>query len=777
MKGKNVQLRLSFVLLTIALSTAIHAQKKYTISGTIKSQLKGESIISASVRVLNYQAGTSTNEYGFYSLVLPSGDYSLVVSSVGKLSDTFNIKLNQNAEQNFFLKEEVNELSEVTVKASSSVGRTISGTQMGIEKLTTKEIKNIPVLFGEKDLLKTIQLLPGIKSAGDGNSGIYVRGGTADQNQIILDEANIYNASHLFGFFSTFNSDAIKDIAVYKSAMPANYGGRLSSVLDVRMNEGNNQKTEFGGSLGLISAKFNVEGPIQKNKSSFLISGRRTYADVFLRLDDEFKNNQLYFYDLNAKMNFEISKKNKIYLSGYFGKDLLGFNKQFVINWGNGTGTFRWNHIFNQRLFSNTSLIFSNYNYAFTVKNGTNDIRIFSQIKDWNLKQDYQYSVNNSNSLKFGWNSIYHSIRPGEITGNAGSSINDKIQAKRNSFENALYISNTAKPTTKLTLTTGARLTAFSVLGGGNYYNIDPNGKILDTLKYKSGEIIKTYWNIEPRAAIGFMFNNNGSVKASYTRNTQYMHLISSYNGSSPLDKWISTSNLIKPQISNQYSVGYYANLLSNKYELTLEAYYKDMANIMDYRDGADIFLNETIESQLLYGKGRAYGIELMMKKKVGKLSGWISYTLSKTERKINGINNNEWYNAKQDRTHDVAIVAMYEINKKWTLSANFVFYTGDAVTFPSGKYTIGGQTTYYYTSRNADRMPNYHRLDVAATLQLKKTKKWSKELTFGIYNIYGRQNAYTINFEDNKENPNKTDIVKTSLFSFVPSISYNFKF
>ena len=777
MKGKNVQLRLSFVLLTIALSSAIHAQKKYTISGTIKSQLKGESIISASVRVLNYQAGTSTNEYGFYSLVLPSGDYTLVVSSVGKLSDTFNIKLNENAEQNFFLKEEVNELSEVTVKASSSVGRTISGTQMGIEKLTTKEIKNMPVLFGEKDLLKTIQLLPGIKSAGDGNSGLYVRGGTADQNQIILDEANIYNASHLFGFFSTFNSDAVKDIAVYKSAMPANYGGRLSSVLDVRMNEGNNQKTEFSGSLGLISAKFNVEGPIQKNKSSFLISGRRTYADVFLRLDDNFKNNQLYFYDLNAKMNFEINKKNKIYLSGYFGKDLLGFNKQFVINWGNGTGTFRWNHIFNQRLFSNTSLIFSNYNYAFTVKNGTNDIRIFSQIKDWNLKQDYQYSVNNSNSLKFGWNSIYHSIRPGEITGNAGSSINDKIQAKRNSFENALYISNTVKPTTKLTLTTGARLTAFSVLGGGNYYNIDPNGKILDTLKYKSGEIVKTYWNIEPRVAIGFMFNNNASVKASYTRNTQYMHLISSYNGSSPLDKWISTSNLIKPQISNQYSVGYYANLLLNKYELTAEAYYKDMANIMDYRDGADIFLNETIESQLLYGKGRAYGIELMMKKKVGKLTGWISYTLSKTERKINGINNNEWYNAKQDRTHDVAIVAMYEINKKWALSANFVFYTGDAVTFPSGKYTIGGQTTYYYTSRNADRMSNYHRLDVAATLQLKKTKKWSKELTFGIYNIYGRQNAYTINFADNKENPNKTDIVKTSLFSFVPSISYNFKF
>lgn len=768
------------VLLVLSLFTTTQktfAQKKFTISGTITSKNSGESIIGASIKVLNSNFGTTSNEYGFYSLLLAADTYQVVYSAVGKTPDTVQINLSGNIEKNIPLSDANYELAAVTVTSSKTSGRSVSGSQMGIEKLSVQEARNIPVIFGEKDLLKTIQLLPGIKTAGDGNSGIFVRGGTTDQNQIILDEANIYNASHLFGFFSTFNSDAIKDIAVYKGGMPAQYGGRLSSVLDVRMNEGNNQHTSVSGSLGLISAKLNVEGPIQKDKSSFLLTGRRTYADVFLKLDDEYKNNQLYFYDLNAKLNYELGKKDKLYLSGYFGKDALGFNEQFNINWGNGTGTLRWNHIFNSRLFLNTSLIFSNYNYAFKVKNGTNDIRIFSQIRDWNLKQDYQYSINNKNSLRFGWSSIYHIIRPGEITGNASSSINNKIQDKRYSFENAVYASNVFKPNNKLTITVGARLSAFSVLGGGNFYNIDAAGNIKDTLKYAKGKVIKTYYNPEPRISVGYMLNTTASLKAAYTRNAQYMHQITTSTGSNPLDKWASTSNIIQPQISNQYSIGYYANILRNNYEFTAEAYYKDMENILDYRNGADVFLNETVESQLLFGKGRAYGIEFMLKKKTGKLTGWISYTLSKSERKINGINNNQWYNATQDRTHDIAIVGTYQVNKKWTLSGNFVFYTGNAVTFPSGKYQVNGQTAYYYNSRNADRMPNYHRLDFGATMQLKKTKKWTKELVFSLYNVYGRENAYTINFKDNKDNPNITEIVQTSLFRWVPSVSYNFKF
>ena len=752
-------------------------QKNYTISGSIKSKNNGEYIIGASVKVLNSSFGTTSNEYGFYSISLVPNTYQIVYSALGKMPDTLTLNLATNIEKNVSLLEANNELTSVTVTSSKSAGRSVTGSQMGIEKLSVQEAKNIPVIFGEKDLLKTIQLLPGFKTAGDGNSGIFVRGGSTDQNQIILDEANIYNAAHLFGFFSTFNSDAIKDIAVYKGGMPAQYGGRLSSVLDVRMNEGNNQKTSVSGSLGLISAKLNIEGPIQKNKSSFLITGRRTYADVFLKLDEKYKNNQLYFYDLNAKLNYELGKKDKLYLSGYFGKDVLGFNNQFTTNWGNGTGTLRWNHIFNSRLFLNTSVIFSNYNYEFKVKNGTNDIKIFSQIRDWNLKQDYQYSINNNNNLRFGWSSIYHIIRPGEITSNATSSINDKVQDKRYSFENAIYASNVFKPNKKINITLGARLSAFNVMGGGSFFNIDEKGSITDTIKYAKGAVVKTYYNLEPRVSIGYMLNANTSIKAAYTRNAQYMHQITNSNGSNPLDKWASTSNIIKPQISNQFSIGYYSNLLLNTYEFTVEAYYKEMENVLDYRNGADLFLNETVEAQLLFGKGRAYGIEFMLKKKIGKLTGWISYTLSKTERKINGINNNKWYNATQDRTHEISIVGIYQLNKKWTLSGNFVFYTGSAVTFPTGKYQVNGQTAYYYNSRNADRMPNYHRLDFGATMQLKKTKKWTKELVFSLYNVYGRENAFTINFRDNKDNPNLTEIVQTSLFRWVPSITYNFKF
>lgn len=770
----------SKALLLLLLLSSIQkgfGQKNYTISGSVKSKNTGEYIIGASVKVLNSNAGTTSNEYGFYSISLVPNTYQIVFSSLGKTPDTLSIHLVSNIEKHISLVEDNYELTSVTVTSSKSSGRSVAGSQMGIEKLSVQEAKNIPVIFGEKDLLKTIQLLPGIKTAGEGNSGIFVRGGSTDQNQIILDEANIYNAAHLFGFFSTFNSDAIKDIAVYKGGMPAQYGGRLSSVLDVRMNEGNNQHTSVSGSLGLISAKLNVEGPIQKNKSSFLITGRRTYADIFLKLDEKSKNNQLYFYDLNAKLNYELGKKDKLYLSGYFGKDLLGFNDQFKTNWGNGTGTLRWNHIFNSRLFLNTSLIFSNYNYEFKVKNGTNDIRIFSQIRDWNIKQDYQYSINNNNNLRFGWSSIYHIIRPGEITGNATSSINDNIQDKRYSFENAIYASNTLKPSKNLNITLGVRLSAFNVMGGGDFFNIDDKGNIKDTMVYAKGEVVKTYYNLEPRISIGYMLNTNTSIKAAYTRNAQYMHQITTSNGSNPLDKWASTSNIIKPQISNQFSIGYYSNIIQNNYEFTTEVYYKEMENVLDYRNGADLFLNETVEAQLLFGKGRAYGIEFMLKKKTGKLTGWISYTLSKSERKIAGINNNKWYNATQDRPHDISIVGIYQLNKKWTLSGNFVFYTGSAVTFPSGKYQVNGQTAYYYNNRNADRMPNYHRLDFGATMQLKKTKKWSKELVFGLYNVYGRENAYAINFKDNKDNPNITEIKQTTLFRWVPSISYNFKF
>ena len=756
----------------------IIAQQSFTISGTVKSGKTGETLIGSIIRTLGQNAGTSSNEYGFYSLSLAGGAYQLEISMPGKITDTMAVDVYANKTLNIFLQEEDKTLEEVIVRAGPKT-RSISGTQTGFERLSIQDIKNIPVLFGEKDVLKTIQLLPGIKSAGDGNSGFYVRGGAADQNQILLDEANVYNASHLLGFFSTFNSDAIKDVTVYKSGMPAQYGGRLSSVLDIKMNDGNNQDYQVSGGLGLISAKLNVEGPIQKDQSSFLLTGRRTYADVFLKAssDSSIKNNTLNFYDLNAKLNYQLGAKDKLFLSGYFGKDNLGFGDQFSLGWGNSTGTLRWNHIFNNKLFSNTSLIFSNYNYEIQIVSGANDFNIFSQIRDINLKQDYQLNLNSRNNIRFGWSSIYHTVRPGEITASQSSGINSISQQKRYSWENAVYATDNYKLSDQLSLTYGFRLTAFSVLGKGDYYTLNADKQITDTTSYGSGEIVKTYLNLEPRLALGYQFNATSSVKFSYVRNVQNMHLISNSTSSSPTDKWISSNNNIKPETSDQVALGYYKNLWENKYELTLETYYKTMDNQIDYRDGADVFSNETIETELLYGKGRAYGLEMMLRKKFGRFTGWVSYTLSKTERKINGINNNLWYNARQDRTHDIALVGIYQFSKKWTFSANWVYYTGDAVTFPNGKYTVGGQTVYYYTNRNGYRMPSYHRLDLGATLQLKKRKKFSSELAFSLYNAYGRENAYTISFRDSKTEPGKTEAVQTALFRWIPSISYNFKF
>jgi TonB-dependent receptor-like protein/carboxypeptidase-like protein len=753
--------------------------EKYSVSGTVKSARTGETILGATIRVASPSTGAASNEYGFYSLTLPEGRYLLEVSAVGFAGKAVDINLSASITVNIQMDEEAKGLQEVTVTAATN-SRSLKSPQMGLEKLNIKETKNIPVIFGERDILKTVQLLPGIKAAGDGNSGFYVRGGSADQNLILLDEAPVYNASHLLGFFSTFNSDAIKNVAVYKGGMPAQYGGRLSSVLDIKMNDGNNKDMNVSGGVGLIAARLNIEGPIQNDKSSFLISGRRTYADMFLKLssDTNISRSKLYFYDLNAKANYIFGDKDRLYLSGYFGRDVLSQNNQAGINWGNTTATLRWNHLFNSKLFSNTSLIYSNFDYKINVNQDGNKFNIFSQIRDLNFKEELQWYAGSKNTINTGINAIYHTIRPGEISavGN-DAGVNSITLPWRYSVESAVYATNTWKPAERFSLTYGLRVSAFTILGKGDYYNFDASGNVTDTMHYSPGQVVKTYVNPEPRVAASFQVNNSTSVKASYTRNTQYLHLVSNSTTASPTDKWVGSTNVIKPEIADQYSVGYYKNLSDDKYELTVEAYYKDMQNQIDYRNGANIYTNTPIETQLLYGIGRAYGIEFLLKKKVGKFTGWVSYTLSKSERKINGINNDQWYNAKQDRTHDIAIVGMYELNKKWTFSANWVFYTGDAVTFPNGKYTVDGNVYFYYTNRNGYRMPNYHRLDLGATCQLKKHKHFSSELAFSIFNAYGRQNAYQIDFRQGKNDPNITEAVQTSLFTFVPSISYNFKF
>jgi hypothetical protein len=764
-------------LLLLCSTLVAFSQEKFTISGTVTSKAKGETLIGASVRAGNQ--GVTSNEYGFYSLTLEKGSYTIEVSAVGMQTYSETITLEKDTRLNIALEDEIKSLEGVTVSAQTR-GRSITNPQMGVEKLSTKDIKNIPVLFGEKDILKTIQLLPGIKSAGEGNSGFYVRGGAVDQNLILLDEAPVYNASHLLGFFSTFNSDAIKDMTVYKGGMPAQYGGRLSSVLDIKMNDGNNQDYNVSGGLGLISAKLNVEGPIQKGKSSFLVTGRRTYADVFLKLssDSAINRNKLYFYDLNAKLNYQLGEKDRLYLSGYFGKDVLGIGETFGIDWGNSTGTLRWNHIYNAKLFSNTSLIYSNYQYNIGIRSGGEDFDILSRIRDWNIKHEYQWYANSRNNWRFGLNSVYHNILPGEVKASASSSVNSSALQKRYSWENALYLTNTWKASDRVNLTYGARLSSFSILGEGDFYNIDADGRVTDTMSYSKGEFVKTYLYLEPRLAASYVFNPRTSLKASYVRNTQSLHLISNSTSSNPTDKWIASTNLIKPEIADQVSLGFYRDLFNNNFELSVETYYKSMQNQIDYRDGADVFANsDAIESQLLYGKGRAYGIEWLLRKKTGRLTGWLSYTLSKTEKKINGINEDRWYNARQDRTHDIAIVGSYQLSRKWTISATWVFYTGDAVTFPAGKYRVNDQTVFYYTDRNGYRMPDYHRLDIGANWTLKQTKKRLSELSFSLYNAYGRENAYIINFRDAENDPNKTEAVRYALFKFIPSISYNFKF
>ena len=761
----------SFLILTSFSTTAL-AQDKVVLSGTIKDNQTGESIIRAIIRVKELpNIGVFSNEYGFYSISLAKGNYTISVSQVGYEMYTNNIQIDSSIINNIQLS--ANNLLREVVVESSKKNNNLTKAQMGTETLNMVAISKVPVIFGEKDILKTLQLLPGVKSAGEGNSGYYVRGGAADQNLILLDEAPVYNASHLLGFFSTFNSDAIKDATLIKGNSPAIYGGRLSSVLDVKMKEGNNKDYVVNGGLGLISSRVSIEGPIQNEKSSFILSGRRTYADMFLKATEKFKDNILYFYDLNMKANYTINAKNKIYLSGYFGKDELGLGDTFGIDWGNKTGTIRWNKIMSNKLFLNTSLIYSDYNYNVKLKNGETNFNINSNIKDLNLKQDYTFYADPKNNLRFGFNTILHTITPSTFSGTVTNSLSKQ---GRNGLENAIYLSNNYKPNNDLSLDVGLRVSAYTLMGGDDY-NIYNNGNVQSTIKLGKTSFGKTYINPEPRFTLNYRITDQNSFKAGYARNVQHLHILSNSTASSPSDQWIGNSYNIKPEISDQYSIGYVNTLNQNMFEMSTELYYKNLQNQLDYVDGAEVNTLADVESALLYGVGRAYGFEWLLKKKEGLFTGWVSYTLSKTERKIDGINQNNWYNAKQDRTHDIAVVGIYTINSKWSVSGVFVYNTGDAVTFPTGKYAFQGQTLYQYASRNANRMPDNHRLDISVTYDKKRKKKIQESWNFSLYNVYGRENAYRITFQDDPNNLSRTQIIQTSLFRWVPSITYQFKF
>ncbi|NOZ34184.1 MAG: TonB-dependent receptor [Chlorobi bacterium] len=763
----------------LTLNISVFAQT-ITIKGTVSEAETGEVVINAIINTDDGKYGTLTNTYGFYSLTIPSDTKKLHYNSIGyseKIIDLTNLKIHTI---NVELSENINELGEVTITGEAA-DKNIKTAETGVNAISPKDTKIIPVIFGEQDILKTIQLLPGIKPAGEGNSGFYVRGGGADENLILLDEAPVYNASHLMGFFSVFNSDAVKNVKIYKGTAPAQYGGRLSSVLDIQMNEGNLKHFTANGGIGLISSRLTVETPIIKDKASLIISGRRTYADLFLAFapKEEQRNSTLYFYDLNSKANWKINNNNRVYLSGYFGRDVFIFSDIMSMNWGNVTGTARWNHIFNEKLFLNTSVIYSKYDYQIGIGllADSGKVKLNSAIKDFHVKEDFQYFHNSKNLFRFGLSSIYHTFLPGEVDASEVSFLNDISVENKYAFENAVYVSHEIEILDNLKAVYGLRLSAFCVLGPSTVYEFDNRQQPIDSVLYTKNESIKTYKNFEPRFSLNYIINKQNSVKAAYTRNAQYVHLLSNSTSSTPADIWYPATKIVPPGTADLYSVGYYKNISNNMFETSIELYYKDLHNVIDYRNGANVMVNKYLEAELVFGKGWSYGTEVYLKKQKGKLTGWISYTWSKTERKFDEINNGLAFSARHDRTHDFSITAIYKLNKRFSFAATWVYYTGDAVTFPSGRYIIDGHIVSLYTERNGYRMPEYHRADVSITYYNKKKKHWESNWNLSAYNVYARKNAYQITFRPINKNSSQFEAVRLALFSIIPSVSYSFSF
>jgi hypothetical protein len=778
--------------LILAAIFPLSAQQKYTISGHIRDSKNGEGLIGATVFVKSLAVGSSTNPYGFYSLTIPKGSYELEISYLGYVTQKMQIELTSNQTLNFQLEEESIQIGEVVVTAEKP-DNNVKSTEMSVQKLEMKTLQRMPALLGEVDVIRSIQLLPGISTVGEGAAGFNVRGGGIDHNLILLDEAPVYNSSHLFGFFSVFNPDAVKDVKLIKGGIPAQYGGRLASLLDVRMKDGNSKR--FGGSAGIgtVSSRLAVEAPIVKDKSSFIIAARRSYVDLFLKLssDKEQRNNGAYFYDLSAKANYEFGEKDKVFVSGYFGRDVFKFGDDFKMDWGNGTGTVRWNHIFNSRLFVNTSAIYSNYDYSLGIPTGAQAFSWKSHIINYSVKSDFSYYINTNNTVTFGVSGIYYRFKPGRAVGTDKSIFNEKNLEHQHAAELGVYVDNEQSFTQKLSVQYGLRWSGFDYLGAHTVYDyVEKEGKEgegvskvpVNPRKYGKGESIKFYNNLEPRLSVRYSLDEKSSLKASYNRTAQYIHLISNTTASIPFDVWSPSTTNIKPELADQVALGYFRNFMNDNIETSVEGYYKKMYNQIDYVDGAEIFLNEDLEGELLYGDGRSYGLEFYLKKKTGRLNGWISYTLSKTERKVNMINNNEYYPAKYDKTHNLNVVGIYEITPRWILSGTFSYSTGIATTFPSSKYVFDGLIVPNVSGnkRNNFRVPDYHRLDLSITREGKKVpgRKWESNWVLSLYNAYGRRNTFGIYFRQNEDDNTKTEAVRLAVLGVpLPSITYNIKF
>ncbi len=777
------------LLLIFLLYASMVAAQNVTLSGHLKDASNGEALIGATLYVEELKQGTATNAYGFYSLTIPEGNYTLQISFIGY--ETVKQKINATTSQTISvaLNESSEQLQEVIVKAEAA-NANVERVEMGIATLPIKTIQKLPAFMGEVDIIKTIQLLPGIQSGGEASSGLYVRGGGPDENLMLLDEAPVYNASHLMGFFSVFNSNAIKDIQVYKSGIPAQYGGKGSSVIDIRQKDGNSQRFGFDAGIGNLSSRLTVEGPIIKDKWSFIVAGRRTYYDILGKAAglEELEDNRLYFYDLNGKSNLIINDKNRIYLSGYMGDDMFELGESMYMRWGNSTATARWNHIFGDKLFMNLSAIYSNYDYNLGIPGENADnFDWSSRIRDYNGKLDFTFFLNPRNTIKFGGNLIHHHFRPGKIETNGDNSMFSDLEiAWYNAMESAFYVSNEQTISDRFSIQYGLRLSHFQQVGKGElniYENPDQLDKneIIETIIYEKGDKIgDAVIHLEPRLSMKYTLGSSSSVKASYNRMVQNLHLITNTQSPTPLDVWLPTSTYIKPLIVDQVSMGYFRNFSNNMWETSVEVYYKNMQNVLDYREGAELFLNNAIETELLHGSGESKGLEMLLKKSKGKLTGWIAYTLAKTTREIDGINDGNPYPSSYDRTHDFALVSTYQLNKQWNFAANFVYATGNPTSYPVAKYTMQGNQIYEYSARNSNRIPEYHRLDISATFDFRKNAKrrLKQSLNFSLYNVYGRRNAYSITPQASETNKNQTEFVQLSIIGApIPSVTYNLKF
>jgi hypothetical protein len=777
------------LLVFFLVSINVFAQDKVTLNGYVKDSLTGETLIGANINISSEGKGVTTNQYGYFSITLDKRSYRLICSFIGYETKLLNINFNKSQQLDILLAPK-SLVTENVIVTGRRRDNNVKSAQMGKIDLSVATAKALPAFMGEVDILKTLQLLPGVRNAGEGNAGFYVRGGGPDQNLIILDDAVVYNTGHLFGFFSIFNADAIKNVSLIKGGMPAQYGGRLSSVVDVSMKDGNLNKTEVDAGIGLIASRFSIQGPIKKDKASYIISARRTYIDAlvkpFVKKTANAYGSGYYFYDLNAKMNYIISEKDRVYISGYLGKDVFDFRSaqrsfSTKIPWGNATATARWNHIFNRKLFANTTLVYNDYNFAFSAKQNDFAIKLSSGIRDLNVKVDFDYYPVPDHKIKFGGLYTYHTFFPNILSAQQGDTTFEPNNVNRKfANEFALYVQDDWDISKTIKLNYGLRYSSFQQLGNHIRYTTDANGNKLDSTIYKQGQVVQSYGGFEPRATLRIAIDDETSVKAAVTRNLQYIHLVSNAGSTLPTDLWVPSTYRVKPQISWQYAAGYFKNFSNNMFETSVEVYYKDMQNQIEYKEGYTPSLKDP-EEEFTFGKGWSYGSELFINKVKGRLTGWVGYTLSWTWRRFEGLNSGRKYVSKFDRRHDMSVVGSYELNKKWKLSSIFVYGTGNAVTVPERFYFISGVLTQENSNINAYRLVPYHRLDFSATLtpNHKKKRKYTDYWVFSIYNIYSRQNPYFIYFDQEGSAINgnlKVEARQVSLFPILPSVTWNVK-